>query len=57
MRIANKIALRKRQQRGRSEELARLYQLEVIKLRMVLQQMVSVDRAMRVHDEQQQAAR
>lgn len=57
VRIASKIALRKRQQRGRSAELARLYQLEVIKLRMVLQQMVSVDRAMRVHDEQQQAAR
>jgi hypothetical protein len=57
VRIANKIALRKRQQRGRSEEMARLYQLEVIKLRMVLQQMVSVDRAMRVHDEGQQAAR
>jgi len=57
VRIANKIALRKRQQRGRSEELARLYQLEMIKLRMDLQQMVSVDRAMRVHDEQQEAAR
>lgn len=57
VRIANKIALRKLRQRGRSEEMARLYQVEVIKLRMVLQQMVSVDRAMRVHDEQQQAAR
>ena len=47
VRIANKIALRKRQQRGRAEEVARLYQLEVIKLRMELQQMVRVDRAMR----------
>jgi hypothetical protein len=47
VRLANKIALRKRQQRGRSEEVARLYQLEVIKLRMELQNMTRVDRAMR----------
>jgi hypothetical protein len=47
VRIANKIALRKRQQRGRSEEIARLYQLEVIKLRMQLQEMSRIDRAMR----------
>lgn len=47
VRIANKIALRKRQQRGRSEEIARLYQLEVIKLRMQLQEMTRIDRAMR----------
>src|SRR5699024_10199896 len=39
VRIANKIALRKRQQRHRTEEAARLYQLEVIKLRMELQEM------------------
>lgn len=47
VRIANKIALRKRQQRGRPEQTARLYQLEVIKLRMELQEMTSIDRAMR----------
>jgi len=47
VRIANKIALRKRQQRRRSEEVARLYQLEVIKLRMELQEMTRIDRAMR----------
>ncbi|PYQ29298.1 MAG: hypothetical protein DMF56_13600 [Acidobacteria bacterium] len=52
VRIANKIALRKRQQRGRAEEIARLYQLEVIKLRMQLQDMTRIDRAMRAsHDE------
>lgn len=50
VRIANRIALRKRQQRGRSEEVARLYQLEVIKLRMELQEMSRIDRAMRAHD-------
>lgn len=49
VRIANKIALRKRQQRGRSEDVARLYQLEVIKLRMELQEMSRIDRAMRMH--------
>jgi hypothetical protein len=47
VRIANRIALRKRQQRGRPEEIARLYQLEVIKLRMQLQDMTRIDRAMR----------
>jgi hypothetical protein len=47
VRLANRIALRKRQQRGRSEEVARLYQLEVIKLRMQLQEMTRIDRAMR----------
>jgi hypothetical protein len=47
VRIANKIALRKRQQRGRSEDVARLYQLEVIKLRMELQEMARIDRVMR----------
>jgi hypothetical protein len=52
VRIANKIALRKRQQRGRAEEIARLYQLEVIKLRMQLQDMTRIDRAMRAsHNE------
>lgn len=47
VRSATKIALRKRQQRGRSEEAARLYQLEVIKLRMQVQEMSRIDRAMR----------
>lgn len=47
VRIANKIALRKRQQRHRPDEIARLYQLEVIKLRMELQEMTQIDRAMR----------
>ena len=53
VRIANKIALRKRQQRGRPEEVARLYQLEVIKLRMELQEMTRIDRAMRAQAERQ----
>ena len=57
VRIANKIALRKRQQRGRSEEVARLYQLEVIKLRMELQAMTRIDRAMRAQAEAEQLAR
>ena len=56
VRLANKIALRKRQQRGRSEEVARLYQLEVIKLRMELQEMSSIDRAMRAASTGEQAA-
>ncbi|HEY0158168.1 MAG TPA: hypothetical protein VGF28_12860 [Thermoanaerobaculia bacterium] len=58
VRIANKIALRKRQQRSRSGEVARLYQLEVIKLRMELQEMTRIDRAMRLRaDQEQQVAR
>lgn len=56
VRIANKIALRKRQQRGRSEEVARLYQLEVIKLRMELQEMTRIDRAMRAAARREQTA-
>lgn len=55
VRIAGKIALRKRQQRGRSEEVARLYQLEVIKLRMELQEMTRIDRAMRAAATRQRA--
>jgi hypothetical protein len=47
VRLANRIALRKRQQRSRPEDVARLYQLEVIKLRMELQEMTAIDRAMR----------
>lgn len=51
VRIATRIALRKRQQRSRTEDVARLYQLEVIKLRMELQEMTRIDRAMRTaHD-------
>lgn len=57
VRIANKIALRKRQQRSRTEEMARLYQLELIRLRMDLQEMARIDRAMRMDAEQEQPAR
>ncbi|HEX8251893.1 MAG TPA: hypothetical protein VF846_02005, partial [Thermoanaerobaculia bacterium] len=57
VRIANRIALRKRQQRSRTEEIARLYQLEVIKLRMELQEMTRIDRAMRMQAEQAGATR
>jgi hypothetical protein len=45
VRVANRIALRKRQQRGRSDEMARLYQLEIIKLRMQMQEMSRIDHA------------
>jgi hypothetical protein len=44
VRLANKIALRKRQQRNRPDEIARLYQVEIIKLRMQLQEMSRIDR-------------
>jgi hypothetical protein len=47
VRLANRIALRKRQQRHRTEDEARIYQLEIIKLRMQIQQMGSIDRAVR----------
>lgn len=43
VRIANRLALRKRQQRHRAEDMARLYQLEIIKLRMQLQEMTRID--------------
>ena len=49
VRLANRVALRKRQQRGRSEEAARLYQLEIIKLRMQMQEMSNINRAARKH--------
>lgn len=55
VRIATRLALRKRQQRDRPEKIARLYQLEVIKLRMEMQQMVRVDRAMRSAAETEEA--
>lgn len=45
VRIATRIALRKRQQRSRSDEMARLYQLEVMKLRMALQEMSRIEHA------------
>lgn len=45
VRVANLIALRKRQQRHRPDDTARLYQLEVMKLRMQLQDMVRIERA------------
>jgi len=44
VRLSNKIALRKRQQRNRPDEVARLYQLEIIKLRMQVQTMTKIDR-------------
>ena len=44
VRLANKIALRKRQQRDRTDGMARLYQLEIIKLRMQIQEMSKIDR-------------
>lgn len=44
VRLANKIALRKRQQRSRPDEIARLYQVEIIKLRMQIQKMSKIDR-------------
>jgi hypothetical protein len=45
VRLANRIALRKRQQRGRPDDRARLYQLEIIKLRMLIQEMSRIDHA------------
>lgn len=56
VRMANKIALRKRQQRSRPEEIARLYQLEVIKLRMQMQEMSAIDRTMRAASGGEQVA-
>lgn len=46
VRLANEIALRKRAQRHRPEEIARLYQLEIIKLRMQIREMSRIDLAM-----------
>jgi hypothetical protein len=45
VRLANALALRKRQQRGRPDAVARLYQLEIIKLRMQIQEMSRINRA------------
>jgi hypothetical protein len=47
VRIATRMALRKRQQRSRADDTVRLYQLEVIKLRMQMQEMGAIDRRMR----------
>jgi hypothetical protein len=47
VRLANEIALRKRRQRFRPDDVARLYQLEIIKLRMQIQEMGRIDRAVR----------
>lgn len=44
VRLSTKIALRKRQQRTRPDDTARLYQLEIIKLRMQVQEMTKIDR-------------
>jgi hypothetical protein len=43
VRLATLLALRKRQQRNRSGDAARLYQLEIIKLRMQVQEMARID--------------
>lgn len=43
VRLANRIALRKRQQRSRTDDVARLYQIEIIKLRMQIQEMSHID--------------
>jgi hypothetical protein len=61
VRLANRIALRKRQQRNRTDEMARLYQLEIIKLRMQLQRMARIDhdtlrRRTTPHDDEMPAA-
>jgi hypothetical protein len=45
VRLATLLALRKRQQRSRPDAVARLYQLEIIKLRMQIQEMARIDRA------------
>jgi hypothetical protein len=45
VRLANHIALRKRQQRNRTDDVARLYQIEIIKLRMQIQEMSRIDQA------------
>lgn len=50
VRIANLIALRKRQQRHRPDEEVRLYQVEIIKLRMQLQEMSAIDQEVRASD-------
>jgi len=47
VRLANEIALRKRRQRFRPDDVARLYQLEIMKLRMQIQEMGRIDRAVR----------
>jgi hypothetical protein len=47
VRLANEIALRKRRQRFRPDDVQRLYQLEIMKLRMQIQEMSRIDQAVR----------
>jgi hypothetical protein len=47
VRLANRIALRKRHLRNRTGDEARIYQLEIIKLRMQIQEMSHIDLAVR----------
>jgi len=47
VRLANEIALRKRRQRFRADDVARLYQVEIIKLRMEIREMSRIDKEMR----------
>jgi len=47
VRLANEIALRKRHQRFRDDTVARLYQVEIIQLRMRMREMSRIDREMR----------
>ena len=56
VRVATRIALRKRQQRAHPEPVARLYQVEVIQLRMEMQEMARIDRAMRAGTAQEEPA-
>lgn len=44
VRLANRLARRKHQQRGRPGEVARLHQLEIIQIRMQLQEIAQVER-------------
>ncbi|HEY6138088.1 MAG TPA: hypothetical protein VI670_10035 [Thermoanaerobaculia bacterium] len=49
VRLANEIALRKRRQRFRADDVARLYQVEIIQLRMRIREMSRIDKEMREH--------
>jgi hypothetical protein len=49
--LSHELALRKRRQRIARPELARLYQLDVLKLRMELQEIIRVQRDMERHQE------
>ena len=58
VRLATLLALRKRQQRNRTDDVARLYQLEIIKLRMQIQEMSHIDRAVAAapHSDEEEGA-